>query len=458
WPVQRGEYGKLIPLLVMQFFASFNFTVLHAMKDTLIITSKGSGAEAIPILKGLFVLVFAFLAMVIYAKLSNILSRSKLFYATIIPFLLFFLSYAFVLYPYRESLAPHESANWLVSFFGKKREHFIAVYRYWTDSLLFLVAELWGSIVITLLFWGFANRVNNLQEASRFYTLFSAGGQVGVICASPLIWFFATHFTDYKLTIQWLMGLVIFGTLVIMAGFSWLSKRLSLAEKTAPPNKRSASLKKSCLLVLRSPTLGAIALMVIGYGLCVNMIEVSWKALLKKQYPLPADYQAFMGVLSGITGVTSLLLALFVGGNLIRKWGWYPAALSAPLIIGITTGIFFLVYFVSTTLTLIILAGAFHHVLCKSMKYCLFDTTKEMAYIPLDSETQTKGKPAVDVVATRLGQAGSSWIQTGLLELFGAGSILSITPYLAPFILLSLTAWLFGIRQLKGPALESTLE
>ncbi len=465
WPVQKTEYGKLLPLLLMKFFASFNFAVLHAMKDTLIVTSKGSGAEVIPVLKGGFVLIFAFLAMIIYTKLSNILSRTKLFYTTIAPFLLFFVLYAFVLYPNRESLAPHASADWLVSVLGKNREHFVAVYRYWTDALFFLMAELWGGIVIALLFWGFANRINSLQEASRFYTLFSAGGHVGVICASPLIWFFATKYagSNYGYTIQWLMSLVIFGTIAIITSFTFLNNRIEKVNETAKDPKPQESFKKSLAVVLRSPYLGCIALMVIGYGLSVNIIEVTWKAVLKLNYPLPSDYQAFMGIVSGVTGVVSFLLALFVGGNLIRNFGWYKSALATPLILGLATALFLTTYFlfpslliVTGTLNLIVLTGAIHNILCKSMKYCLFDPTKEMAYIPLDPETQTKGKAAVDVVAARFGKSGSSWLQAGLLELLATSSILSITPYLAPFVLLALAAWLLGIRYLRTPTLQDS--
>ena len=55
----------------------------------------------------------------------------------------------------------------------------------------------------------------------------------------------------------------------------------------------------------------------------------------------------------------------------------------------------------TTPLMLAVLVGAAQNILSKSSKYSLFDPCKEMAYIPLDQESKTKGKAAIDVVAER---------------------------------------------------------
>ena len=35
----------------------------------------------------------------------------------------------------------------------------ISILRNWTFCLFYVMAELWGSVVVSLLFWGFANQV-----------------------------------------------------------------------------------------------------------------------------------------------------------------------------------------------------------------------------------------------------------------------------------------------------------
>jgi len=99
WPVLGFELKKLIPMLLMFFFINFNYTILRDTKDVLVVIAPGSGAEAIPFLKVWGVLPMAILFMLVYAKLSNIMSKAKLFYTTIISFLVFFALFALFLYP-----------------------------------------------------------------------------------------------------------------------------------------------------------------------------------------------------------------------------------------------------------------------------------------------------------------------------------------------------------------------
>src|ERR1700733_4401219 len=94
WPIHGFELKKVLPMFLMFFCISFNYTILRDTKDTLIVTAPGSGAEAIPFLKVWCVVPCAILFMLIYAKLSNNLSKQSLFYAVTVPFLVFFALFA----------------------------------------------------------------------------------------------------------------------------------------------------------------------------------------------------------------------------------------------------------------------------------------------------------------------------------------------------------------------------
>lgn len=93
----------------------------------------------------------------------------------------------------------------------------------------------------------------------------------------------------------------------------------------------------------------------------------------------------------------------------------------------------------TTPLMLAVLVGAAQNVMSKSSKYSLFDPCKEMAYIPLDQESKTKGKAAIDVVGVPLGKSGSSLIQQMLI--FGTGSLTASSPYLAAILMGVVYLW-----------------
>jgi AAA family ATP:ADP antiporter len=89
------------------------------------------------------------------------------------------------------------------------------------------------------------------------------------------------------------------------------------------------------------------------------------------------------------------------------------------------------------------------NVLSKATKYSLFDSTKEMAYIPLDDELKSKGKAAVDVVGGRFGKSGGGIIQSTFFILFPSLNFGDATPYFAAICIFIILCWLYGVRSLS---------
>jgi AAA family ATP:ADP antiporter len=474
WPVHGYELKKLLPMFFLFFCINFNYTILRDTKDCLIVTAPGSGAEAIPFLKVWGVLPMAVLIMILYSKLSNKLSKQALFHTMILIFIAFFALFAFVLYPLRDVLHPHQFADNLQSMLPQGFSGFIAILRNWTFALFYIMSELWGSVATSLLFWGFANDITRISESKRFYAMFGLGANFAMLLSGPAIIYLSGLRSRLPADVDaWGISLKLMLTIVILSGFvamgiyRWINKNVLTDTrfydpselKKAKKEKPKMSLKESFLYLARSKYIGCLAILVIGYGIAINIVEVTWKSQLKLQYPHPSDYGVFMGYFSTFTSIITILMMVFVSSNVLRRFGWRFAALFTPVVLLITgAGFFAFVLFGKhlngmlaamsiTPLMMAVIFGTVQNIMSKSSKYSLFDPTKEMAYIPLDQEAKVKGKAAIDVVGARLGKAGGSLIQQGLIVLFG--SLAAITPYIAGILFVIIFAWIGSANSLS---------
>lgn len=456
WPIKQEELPKVLLLMAVKFCATFVYSILFVCKDTIIITSPGLGTELIPILKGTVMIVAAVLVSALYTRLSSYVSFEKVFYFFLFFFVSFFVLYSFYLYPNRESLAlDDQKLSYIRSLIGDQRAHWIAVFKYWFHTVFFISAELWGALVIVTLFWGTANTINNVEEASRFYNLFSAGGHSATLISGLTIAFITTNNNNYEDSIKYLMLLVVTLCSFICIAIWKIDQRFDLSQYK-PKTKVKISFSSSIKRILTSKYLLAICLIVVGYGFTMNMVEVYWKDTARKLFQSSSEFQSLMSTIISLIGFFSLIVCVFFSGNIIRAWGWKKSALISPVCISFFALLFFVFFFIGrfagldpengiNLVWLAVILGAAHNIIAKILKYSMFDLTKEIAYIPLSYEEKVNGKAAIDVISSRLGKSGSSWLQLMTMEIIGTSMLASTSSYLFPLIAMGFAAWIWAI-------------
>jgi len=95
---------------------------------------------------------------------------------------------------------------------------------------------------------------------------------------------------------------------------------------------------------MKSKYLIYIAAIVLCYNITINLTEVLWKNQLRMLYPETANYNAYMGQVFTFTGILAAITALFLTGNLLRRFSWTLNALLSPAIILITGALFLLAF------------------------------------------------------------------------------------------------------------------
>ncbi len=466
WPIRREENRMVLPMFLMLLCICFNYSVLRNMKDALVVTAKSSGAEVIPFIKVWAMLPMAVLLTLLYTKLASRYSQENVFYMIISGFLVFFALFVFVLYPNQDALHPHETAEALENILPSGFRWVVSMLRNWTFTSLYVVSELWGCIVLTVLFWGFANEVTRIGDARRFYAVLSAGGNLAAVLAGQVPSMVADAGIGDSVVI--LMTLILVSGFATMVIFRWMNiyvlnnrnydalhgrRRLLEGEQ-----RQKLSMRESMSQLSQSKYLLCIAALVVGYNLVINLVEVVWKDQLKQLYPNFADYNNYLGNVTTGVGLISLFLCFFLP-FLIKKMGWTFTALITPMTILITgIGFFTLLFFKdlisiegawifgATPLALIVFIGGAQNSLSKGCKYSVFDGTKEMAFIPLPHEYKLKGKAAIDGVGSRFGKSGGSLLHQGLLLIFTTLS--ASAPYVAAILLIVIVAWIIATKSL----------
>ncbi|KAK3161416.1 hypothetical protein QOZ80_1BG0076820 [Eleusine coracana subsp. coracana] len=462
--VNMKTLKKIVPLGLMFFCILFNYTILRDTKDVLVVTAKGSSAEIIPFLKTWVNLPMAIGFMLLYTKLSNVLSKEALFYTVIFPFIAFFGAFAFVLYPLRNVIHPTALADKLLAALGPSWLGPVAILRIWSFCLFYVMAELWGSVVISVLFWGFANQITTVDEAKEFYPLFGLGANIALIFSGRTVKYFSNlrktlgpGVDGWEVSLKGMMSIVVILGLVITSIYWGVNKfvlndpSLPKPERKKKKEKPKLGMKESMKVLLSSRYVRDLATLVVAYGISINLVEVTWKSKLKAQFPSPNEYSAFMGDFSTATGIATFTMML-LGRIILRKFGWGVAAMITPTVLLLTgVGFFSLILFGQpltpmlatmgmTPLLAAVYVGALQNIFSKSAKYSLFDPCKEMAYIPLDEDMKVKGKAAIDVVCNPLGKSGGALIQQFMILTFG--SLANSTPYLGGILLVIVLAWL----------------
>jgi len=150
-----------------------------------------------------------------------------------------------------------------------------------------------------------------------------------------------------------------------------------------------------------------------------------------------------------------------IGNNVMRKSNWFIAAVISPIII-LATGMifFFLVVFdqhilsffdgmiLMSPLALAVFVGAIQNILSKGAKYSIWDTSREMLYIPLDKELRTKGKAAVDIISPKVGKAASGFVQSLVFTIIPIATYQSIAPALMIIFASVCMLWIYAMRKI----------
>lgn len=130
-----------------------------------------------------------------------------------------------MIYPHLNLLHPSNASIEALHHSYPRLSGFIDIYAYWAYSLFYVLSEIWGSAMVSLMFWQFANYIVKMSESKRFYGLFAvisnlslmlSGGVLALFSGAYFQQFFSSKEEAWKVSVYLLMGaVVVFGIIAM---------------------------------------------------------------------------------------------------------------------------------------------------------------------------------------------------------------------------------------------------
>jgi ATP/ADP translocase len=364
---------------------------------------------------------------------------------------------------------------------------------------MYIFCELWSGVVINLMFWQFANHIFDTKHAKRFYPTLAMVGNLGLIFAGNILIFFAgvkspsntivedaivlndiNQYIQCQNMLQPIISITVCFGIISLLLFNIMHRYILKSDNTKTTGvhlledtKTKLSLKDSFKLIAQSKYIGHIVLLLICYGLVINILEGPWKAKIRQIYPDTINYIAFMGHFNILMGISSVIFTI-IGSNILRRSSWLFSATLTPAMLLCSGMIFFIFVLCSANHTIVqeiqkfipefnplyaaVIVGAMQNILSKSTKYSLFDSTKEMAYIPLSMELRTKGKAAVEVIGSKFGKSLGAFIQSMIFIIIPSATFDSIIWQLLVVFVIVVVIWIKNTISLNHEYLKLVSE
>ncbi|WPX97797.1 Npt1/Npt2 family nucleotide transporter [Candidatus Fokinia crypta] len=445
----RKSLEKNILLTIMIVFTVFQYSILRSIKDSFVVDIAPEFLSAI---KSFVVLPVAAFAMVFYMQISKKLNRVHTYHLFNFIFGAIIMVYGFMINDTYTDYFLDDLAEYQQRF--PSLYYPIGVVRYWVVSFYYLTAELYGTFMLSLLFWQIANQITGTDEASGLYPKLGIAAQVGLFASGEFSSLVSASIGENgeKIMKSWdvVLANVGIGCVASTAVLAFCIERLKGVVGSATINltkgfkgeKVKMSFRDSISFIMKSPEIGFLVLFVLAYGIAFNTIEGVYKKYASMAFAGKTAYFLFNSRVQMWTAGSAILFGLF-GSYIGKKMKWRTIALMTPAIILGTAILFFgcikfsssvetwvATYIGIKAIQVIAICGAIQNVVGKGAKYPLFDSSLERVYTVLGEELRTRGKAVVSVLGGRTGKGFGGLWQQFLLWLY----VVVYSPSVAPSI------------------------
>lgn len=477
------EYSRFMLSGLMFGIIGFIYSFMRILKDTYVMSRQ----EPICILyiklfyiaPLSFLIVFGINYLLTKRSVSNLFSLFSLMFMAI-----FFILGAFVIFESKVMPDHSNLKNKLLALSDKSMIHSVMNNLVLTmieplATVVYIVAELWGSLILSYLFLSYMNEICTEKQHSRFIPPLFIVTNLSLFASAMVTTLFfkiIERLTDdqtilFMGLIFFLQGFLVLGMLLCKYFLETkvITKPIFISDtiKKSKKSKASAGFKESLKIMAKSKFLFAMCLIVCTYSVVFNILETVYKNGVK----VGADHfnierGKYSGTLNSydqyLTSISVIMLNLSSFSKSVDSQGWLFVAIITPIVGLISTfcilglgsynsaadgesiGFFNSIFGGSKSF---IVAENYLGILClsamKIFKYTAFDVTKERISMRIDDNYRPKFKSIYDGIFNKFGKSMGAIYGIILSSVMSGVDFRGLSPLSFVLMLVSLGLWLF---------------
>jgi ATP/ADP translocase len=289
---------------------------------------------------------------------------------------------------------------------------------------------------------------NNAQK--HIYSILLFFGNLALITSGTTIELVNASFNDWSLAVSYMLYIIIALTTV---GLFFCTKlhpaKISffLEEKKSTYGGPNINRLSICIFIL-----------VFSYAALLPITDILWKKNLSLCFKGdPAKYSSFIAMATKYTGISLMILSIFLKPFFLRM-RWKQLALLTPITyITLFIPIFLLIeidnlHVFSAFKDLYLMTsylGAFQASIFYSLKYIVVAVVKSMSTLKLKKTPHVRSKLFIDIINYKFGNAFSAWVIIFLFSMCKTMELQNIYPYLFLYIIFLLAMWIWTICYLE---------
>lgn len=496
--VAKIERPLFFSMSIMFFIIAFVYSVMRTLKDAFVLDCQEQ--TSIVFLKNA-VIVFSIAVVFIIQILLIRFKVSHVLMGVMSVYVVYLTIFGVVLYPLSKTTSSFE--YFTIDYFGDEILAYrgfsvfyslLLVFNFPTSSIFYIMSEMWGNLILSLLFMTFSNDVLTFKQTLRFIPLFYIGSNIGLLFSgitSGLLGRLQEHksYDFNRFTIPTAMVFLASITIAcVLIHYNLekniLNKKLFIADGVKKKKiKKKVGMVEGLKQCFQSKLLLNFCIIVLAYNITVNIIDSIFKIMVKKQALLEnKSVESFTLITESYNQIVISLLVILALmtplSRLVETMGWLFTGLVAP-VLSIVTSLLTLSLAVYNTAAddkhftdvinrMVKLSpdsfffnkvefncSRISSILFKVTKYAFFDVAKESLSMRINADNRANYKAVYDGVIGKLGKAANSLISIVILYIVNVEDARRISSILLFISTGFFVLWIVCVWYLAGKYDES---